>query len=61
MLANTFLSASSNINTGLVTEVVNFVKQLMGLFGEFPLNIFLIGSLAAVGFGLFRKAKKAAR
>ena len=52
--------AESNIDSGLVTELLNLVKTMMGLFTEFPLNILLIASLAGVGFGIFGIARRAA-
>lgn len=52
--------ASTVINTGIVTELVNLVKNVMGLFSEFPLNVLLIASLCFVAFGLFKRAKAAA-
>ena len=48
------------INTEIVTELVNLVKNVMGLFSEFPLNVLLIASLCFVAFGLFSRAKSAA-
>lgn len=52
--------STSVINTGIVTELVNLVKNVMGLFSEFPLNVLLIASLCFVAFGLFKRAKAAA-
>lgn len=52
--------AGSVIDTGLVGELVNLVKQVAELFTIFPINVFLIGSLAGLGFALFRKAKHTA-
>lgn len=49
------------INSGLVTELINMIKQLLGLFAIYPLNIFLVGGLGTIGFTWFRKAKGAAR
>ncbi|MDE6913369.1 MAG: hypothetical protein K2P35_06705 [Lachnospiraceae bacterium] len=54
-------SSSPAIDSGSVTEVINLAKQCMGLFGEFPLNIFLIGGLCTLGFAIFKKAKSAAK
>ncbi len=51
----------ASISTATVTELINLCKQCMGLFTEFPLNIFLIGGLVGIGFGIFRSAKRAAR
>ena len=45
--------ASTVINSSIVTELVNLVKSVMGLFSEFPLNVLLIASLCFVAFGLF--------
>lgn len=53
-------AGASVINTGIVTELVNLVKNIMGLFSEFPLNVLLIASLCFVAFGLFKRAKAAA-
>ena len=54
------VGSTTAIDSALVTEVVNLVKTVMGLFGEYPLNVILISSLAGVAFMLFRKAKRAA-
>ncbi|MBQ2936880.1 MAG: hypothetical protein IJD96_11660 [Lachnospiraceae bacterium] len=48
---------SLTTNAGTVIELV---KQCMGIFTEFPMNILLAGSLVGVGFSIFRKAKKSA-
>lgn len=53
-------AGASVINTGIVTELLNLVKNVMGLFSEFPLNVLLIASLCFVAFGLFKRAKAAA-
>lgn len=49
------------INSALVGELLDLCKQTMGLFTEFPLNVFLITGLVGIGFGIFRKAKRSAR
>jgi len=49
------------INSALITELLDLCKQVMGLFTEFPLNVFLISSLVGIGFAIFRKAKRSAR
>lgn len=48
------------LDQSLVTELLNLVKTMMGLFTEFPLNILLVASLAGVGFGIFGIARRAA-
>ncbi len=48
------------IDSALVTEVLDLVKSCAGLFSIFPINVFMIGSLAAMGFRLFHKAKRVA-
>ena len=50
----------SGLDQSLVTEMLNLVKTMMGLFTEFPLNILLVASLASVGFGIFAIARRAA-
>lgn len=54
-------AAETVINTALVTELVDLVKSVCGLFTIFPLNVFLIASLVFVGFRIFRSAKGAAK
>ena len=61
VLASPTPSASDTvIDSSLVGELVDLVKQVAGLFSVFPINVFLIGSLAGLGFTLFRKAKRTA-
>lgn len=57
----TAILAEATIDSALVTELINLVKNVMGLFSEFPLNVLLIGSLAFLGFAIFRSAKRAVR
>ena len=54
-------AAEAVIDTALVTELINLVKSVCGLFTIFPLNVFLIASLTFVGFKIFRSAKGAAK
>lgn len=56
-----YLSSETMINSGLVNEVINLTKSVMGLFSEYPLNVFLIATLMFVGFRLFGSAANAAR
>ena len=63
MLNSTVMAAEAvgtKIDSSLVTELINLVKSVMGLFSEFPLNIILIAGLCFIAFGLFRSAKRAA-
>ena len=48
---------SLTTNTSTVLELM---KAMMGLFGEFPLNLILVASLGGVAFKLFRKGRRAA-
>lgn len=52
---------AASLSTADVTTVLDLVKQVCGLFSMFPLNIFLIGGVAGVGFKIFRQGKKAAK
>lgn len=54
------LSATPVIDTAIVSELIDLVKSVMGLFSEFPLNVLLVASLCFVAFGLFGRAKSAA-
>ena len=47
--------------TANFTTWIDLIKSLMTLFGEFPLNLLLVGSLFSMGFGMFIHAKHAAK
>lgn len=53
------LASTAAIDQSLVTEIVNLVKTVIGLYAEFPLNVMLIGSLFFLGIGIFRGARSA--
>lgn len=61
MLTPMVAAAEAVIDPALVTELVDLVKSVCGLFTIFPLNVFLIASLVFVGFRIFRSAKGAAK
>ena len=61
MLTTMVAAAEAVIDVSLVTELINLVKSVCGLFTIFPLNVFLIASLVFVGFKIFRSAKGAAK
>lgn len=61
MLTPMVAVAEAVIDVSLVTELINLVKSVCGLFTIFPLNVFLIASLVFVGFKIFRSAKGAAK
>ena len=61
MLTSMVGAAEAVIDVSLVTELINLVKSVCGLFTIFPLNVFLIASLVFVGFKIFRSAKGAAK
>lgn len=61
MLTSMVAAANAVIDTSIVTELVNLVKTVCGLFSVFPLNVLLIASLVFVGFSIFRSAKGAAK
>lgn len=61
MLTPMVAAAEAVIDVSLVNELINLVKSVCGLFTIFPLNVFLIASLAFVGFRIFRAAKGAAK
>lgn len=61
MLTPMVATAEAVIDVSLVTELINLVKSVCGLFTIFPLNVFLIASLVFVGFKIFRSAKGAAK
>ena len=61
MLGLLATGSGTTIDTSVIAELIALCKQCMGLFTEFPLNIFLVGGLVGIGFGIFRAAKAAAR
>ena len=61
MLTPMVAAAEAVIDVSLVTELINLVKSVCGLFTIFPLNVFLSASLVFVGFRIFRSAKGAAK
>lgn len=61
MLTPMVAASQAVIDTALVTELINLVKSVCGLFTIFPLNVFLIAGLVYVGFRIFKSAKSAAK
>ena len=61
MLTPMVAAVEAVIDVSLVTELINLVKSVCGLFAIFPLNVFLIASLVFVGFKIFKSAKGAAK
>lgn len=56
-MINALATTTSVIDSNLITEVIGLTRSMMGLFTDFPLNVYLIGGLAFLGFGIFRSAK----
>ena len=60
-----YLTGTTQLDTSLVTEVMDIVVEVItkavGLFGLFPLNLFLILGLIGMSIGFFFKLKKGAR
>ena len=54
-------SSTPSTTVNSVDGALDLVKSVMGLFTEYPLNVYLICGLACVGFGVFRAAKGAAK
>lgn len=54
-------SAEGTLDTGLVTSLIGVVKSVMGLFTEYPMNIYIIGSIVLVALGIFAKAKRTSK
>ena len=52
---------TSALDISLVTTLIDLCTKCMSLFSSFPLNLFLVGGLVSVGFGIFTAAKHAAR
>ncbi len=58
-MEGTVVTGMENLTTN-AGAVIDLVKQCMGIFTEFPMNILLVASLVGVGFGIFRRAKNSA-
>lgn len=54
-------TGTTGLDSGVVTSVIDLVKNVMGLFAEFPMNVILTASLVSVAIGIFASAKSAAR
>lgn len=50
--------AVATFDTSIVTTLLTVCKSIMGLFGEYPLNILLAVSVACACFGLFGVARR---
>lgn len=50
--------AVASFDTSIVTTLLTVCKSVMGLFGEYPLNILLAVSVACACFGLFAVARR---
>ena len=50
--------AAPTFDIAIVTTLISVCKSIMGLFGEYPLNILLTVSVACACFGLFGVAKR---
>ncbi len=59
-MEGTVISGMESLTTN-AAAVIDLVKTSMGLFTEFPMNLILTASLIGVGFGIFKRAKRAAR
>lgn len=47
--------------TSNLSSVMSAVTSVATLFTEFPMNLFLAGSIAGIGLAIFKKAKNTAR
>lgn len=59
LASTTGVTTMESLTTNAGT-LIDLVKTAMGLFGEYPLNLILAGSLVGLAFGIFRKAKRSA-
>lgn len=52
------LTVTPSINEGTFTTVVNGAKAALGLFTEFPINVFLAVSIMGIAVGIAMKLKR---
>lgn len=53
-----YLTTTTNgIDTSVAQSIVELTKIVLGLFNEFPLNIFLGAALVGIGVGVYRSLK----
>lgn len=51
---------ATGIDAETVTSILDLVKNVMGLFTEYPLNVYLTSGLVGLGFAIFGWARHAA-
>jgi len=54
-----FLSSGGS-DMSILTDIVASAKSLLGLFAEFPLNVFVGCGIGIAIFGVIKKARKTA-
>lgn len=54
-----FLSSSAP-DLSILTTIISSAKSLLGLFGEFPLNVFVGCGIGTAIFGVIKKARRTA-
>jgi hypothetical protein len=54
---NSLLSTAPTIDESVFTVVVNGAKAVLGLFTEFPINVFLAVSLMGVAIGIITRLR----
>lgn len=57
-MLNVVLTGGTGIDESVFTTVTTAAKSVLGLFTEFPINVFLAVSIMGIAVGLVRKLKR---
>lgn len=56
-MLNMFVSATPTVDESVFDIIVNGAKAVLGLFTEFPINVFLAVSIIGVAIGVIKRIK----
>lgn len=55
---NILLTANPVINETVFETIINAAKSVLGLFTEFPINVFLAFSVIGIAVGVIKRLKR---
>lgn len=55
------MSADAVIDTSIVTAIIAVIKEVIGMFSIFPLNIFLVCAIISAGIGIFARLRRTSK
>ena len=48
---------ASGLDITLVDSLLEVTRTILGMFGTYPLNLFLVASIVTIGIGIFTQLK----